>query len=83
MNYPDADRLVANVVAVNFSGRFNGQEVKDLGQAFLNHVVAAKHVGLVLGQQVGELERIVVLYTFCESNIQLKPGGGACRTLEL
>jgi len=47
------DELVANVMAVNFSGRFKGQEVKDLGQAFLHHVVAAKGVGLVLGQQVG------------------------------
>ena len=57
MSCPDTDELVVNVAAVNFSGRFKGQEVKDLGHAFLNHVVAAKHVGLVLGQQVGDLER--------------------------
>ena len=53
MNGHDAGQRVANVAAVNFSGRFKGQEVKDLGQAFLGHVVAANHVGLVLGQQVG------------------------------
>jgi len=49
----DTDKLVTNVAAVNFSGRFKGQELRDLGQAFLHHVVAAKDVGLVLGQQVG------------------------------
>ena len=49
------DEPVTNVAAINFSGRFKGQEVKDLGQAFLRHVVAAKHVGLVLGQQVGKI----------------------------
>jgi len=54
----EADKLVTNVAAVNFSGRFKGQEVKDLGQAFLNHVVAAKDVGLVLGQQVGTIQKV-------------------------
>jgi len=49
----DTDKLVTNVAAINFSGRFKGQEVRDLGQAFLQHVVAAKDIGLVFGQQVG------------------------------
>jgi len=47
-----SDKPVTNVVAVNFSGRFKGQEVKNMSQAFLHHVVAAKNVGLLLGQQV-------------------------------
>ena len=46
------DKPVTNVVAVNFSGRFKGQEVKNMGQAFLHHVIAAKNAGLLLGQQV-------------------------------
>jgi len=50
-----SDQLVANVVAVNLNGKFKGQEVRELGQAFLNHVVAANHAGLVIGQQVGDL----------------------------
>jgi len=54
MNANAGEQLVANVVAINLSGRFKGQEVRDLGQAFLHHVVAANNVGLVLGQQVGD-----------------------------
>jgi len=50
-----SDQLVANVVAVNLNGKFKGQEVRELGQAFLNHAVAANHAGLVIGQQVGDL----------------------------
>jgi len=50
-----SDQLVANVVAANLNGKFKGQEVRELGQAFLNHVVAANHAGLVIGQQVGDL----------------------------
>jgi len=53
------DELVANVVAVNFSGRFKGQEVKNLGQAFLHQVVAAKNFGLVFGQQVSSSKKSV------------------------
>ena len=46
------DEPITNVVAANFSGRFKGNEVKDLGQAVIRHVVAAKNVGLLIGQQV-------------------------------
>jgi len=58
------DELVTNVAAVNFSGRFRGQEVKDLGQAFLQHVIAAKNVGLVLGQQVDTIKRCIYVLLY-------------------
>jgi len=56
-NGGDSDDPVTNAMAVNFSGRFKSREARDLGQALLGHVVNAKHVGLVLGQQVRDLER--------------------------
>jgi len=53
----DSDKLVTNVAAINFSGRFKGQEARDLGQAFLHHVVKTKNIGLVIGQQVGTIKK--------------------------
>jgi len=54
----DSDKLVTNVATINFSGRFNGQEARDLGQAFLHYVVKTKNIGLVLGQQVGTAKKV-------------------------
>jgi len=64
MNGVTRDEPVSNMVAINLSGRFKGPEVKDLGQAFLHHVVAAKHVGLVLGQQVGNYYLFIYLFIY-------------------
>lgn len=45
------DDLITNIISMNFSGRFKGQEVKDLGQAIIRHMVTAKKVDLFFGQQ--------------------------------
>lgn len=44
--------FISNIVSANFSGRFSGQEVKNLGQAFISHIVTARGVNLVFGQQI-------------------------------
>jgi len=55
--HPDNRRFtdgafISNAISANFSGRFKGHEVKDLGQAFIRHIVTAREVGLVFGQQI-------------------------------
>ena len=66
-----SDQLVVNVMAINFSGRFTGKEAKNLGQAFLHHVVAAKDVGLVLGQQVRAFkDAVAVSMNWKDANTQ-------------
>jgi hypothetical protein len=44
--------FISNAISANFSGRFKGQEVKDLGQAFIRHIVTARGIGVVFGQQI-------------------------------
>lgn len=45
------DDLITNVISMNFSGRFKGNEVKELGGAIIRHMVSAKSVDLFFGQQ--------------------------------
>jgi len=43
--------LIANVVSMNFSGRFSGQEVKEVGYSVILHIVNSKAVSIFFGQQ--------------------------------
>lgn len=45
------DDFITSVVSMNFSGRFKGLEVRDLGQTVIQHMVTAKSVDLLFGQQ--------------------------------
>ncbi|ESN98920.1 hypothetical protein HELRODRAFT_162389 [Helobdella robusta] len=45
--------LIANLVSMNLSGKFKGQEIKELSQSFIEYLVNSKKINIVFGQQCG------------------------------
>lgn len=43
--------LVANLLSMNLGGKLKGEEIKALGESFMDYMITSKKINLIFGQQ--------------------------------